>query len=92
MLYVLVGVLVADKPTNKNPFTQRCHSEPALYGWAVRRISQWAEMVQEYAANEKRLGPPSRGRSSLPLAGASEPPAGVRMTREGGILYVFVGE
>ena len=36
--------------------------------------------------------PPSRGRSSLPLAGASEPPAGVRMTREGGILYVFVGE
>ncbi len=33
--------------------------------------------------------PPSRGRSSLPLAGASEPPAGVRMTRGGAMCICW---
>ena len=83
VLFVFVDVAAADNSTNKDQPTHRCHSEPAPYGWAVRRISQLAEMVQEYAVNEKRLCSPSRGRSSLPLAGASEPPAGVRMTHAG---------
>ena len=32
--------------TNKDHPAKRCHSEPAPYGWAVRRISLLAEMLQ----------------------------------------------
>ena len=40
----------AGHPTaNKDQPTKRCHSEQAPYGWAVRRISLWAERVQGYA-------------------------------------------
>ncbi len=36
--------------TNKYQPTKHCHSEPAPYGWAVRRISLWAERVRGYVA------------------------------------------
>ena len=58
---MFVGVPATDKPTYTDPPTHRCHSEPAPYGWAVRRISLWAETVQGCAVNEKSPCPPSGG-------------------------------
>ena len=69
----------AGHPTaNKDQPTKRCHSEPALYGWAVRRISLWAGKVRGYVAGvcwrvRPRGGDPSacgrqddmRGRDSI---------------------------
>ena len=72
--------------TNKDQPTKRCHSEPALYAWAVRRISQLAERVRGYAAS---VGVHYRPRGGdPPCRWQAQANAGLRMTALGNAICV----
>ena len=72
--------------TSKDQPTKRCQSEPALYAWAVRRISQLAERVRGYAAS---VGVHYRPRGGdPPCRWQAQANAGLRMTALGNAICV----